>query len=77
MLTQARLKKARVFEGGMFLFHDRSPCSLHRMSVDGEIYQAHKLAWLYLYGKMPNDSDDSLEMLRKIRLKAGWPLSKL
>lgn len=56
----------------------------YRIQIDGERYAAHRLAWLYTYGYLPDDeidhinndrSDNSIDNLRLADGKNNWNTS--
>ena len=80
MLTQAELKSYLHYnpETGIFTWlHTRSNRALkgnsagtisHRgyihISINGKAYQAHRLAWLYVYGEFPKNDIDHINMVK-------------
>jgi hypothetical protein len=76
MLTRARLKQALVYvrETGEFIWRvsayrtkagDRAgstgTAGYVRISLDGQSYAAHRLAWFYVYGKWPEFDIDHID----------------
>ena len=35
-----------------------------RININGKLYFAHRLAWLYVYGEFPNENIDHINMVR-------------
>ena len=72
MITQERLKEVlkynsetgeftrKIAKGGKI--KDSSGYIL--ISVDGEKYYAHRLAWLYMYGEFPKNSIDHINKIK-------------
>lgn len=78
MITQARLKEVLKYDSqtGIFIWlqtrnpravkGDRAGClskGYYRIRVDGKYYPAHRLAWLYVTGKMPVDEIDHINRI--------------
>ena len=91
MITQARLKEVLHYnkESGIFVWHSPTTRRVKkgdiagnvndmgyiRIRVDGKSYRGHRLAWLYVYGKLPekqidhinhNRADNRIENLREV-----------
>ena len=91
-LTQKRLKEVLHYdpETGVFTWlvyrksgslpgdvaGGRSPRGYWRIKVDGVFYQAHKLAWLYVYGVMPLMMDHQNQVKDDNRLCNIRPATK-
>ena len=76
MITQNRLKELLLYrpETGVFTWvrpqsnrvklgaaaHSVGSGGYLRLGVDGERYLAHRLAWLYVYGQMPDSEIDHI-----------------
>lgn len=79
MITQAELKRVLHYnpETGIFIWNIsstnrvRAGCTAGCVSfgyiliaVEGERYQAHRLAWLYTYGEWPKDEVDHINHVK-------------
>jgi len=79
MLTQKRLKELLTYDGntGVFVWNERRGGSASKGSIAGALtqgyrnimvdkrtFQAHRLAWLYVYGKFPEKDLDHINLKR-------------
>lgn len=88
MLTQARLRQLLSYDPATGEFRWRAGAKAGKMTrnswvdieVDGWSYGAHRLAWLYVHGEMPDDvahlnrvrTDNRIENLSAGEQVAGW-----
>lgn len=101
MLTQKRLKQLLSYDPKTGLFTRISSPKKHRIGtipgarntqghiqirVDGPLYLAHRLVWLYVYGRFPKDqldhingnrTDNRLKNLREVNQKQNTENQKL
>jgi len=78
MITQERLKEVLLFDESTGLFTWLPRKGFHmagraagsvdngylRIKVDNVLYRAHRLAWLYVYGKFPSQDLDHINGIR-------------
>lgn len=74
MITQARLKELLTYDPDTGIFYRRQAVPGHKVGevvgfnwngykgikLDGKGYQAHRLAWLYVYGEHPKHEIDHI-----------------
>ena len=69
-LTQERLRQALIYdpETGEFMHREVAGSVAKNgyrfIYIDGSAYRAHRLAWLYTYGKWPNEELDHINHKR-------------
>lgn len=92
MLTQARLKKVFNYNPNTGVFTRLSPCTNSSitghsgsftysgyisLSIDGKVYPAHRLVWLYVFGRLPSKHMDHINGVRSdnrlVNLRAVSP----
>jgi len=67
IITQKRLKELIIYcsDTGLFTKNGKVVGTLDnrriRIGVDGAIYRAHRLAWLYIYGVWPSGDIDHID----------------
>ena len=67
IITQKRLKELIIYcsDTGLFTKNGKVAGTLDnrriRIGVDGAIYRAHRLAWLYIYGVWPSGDIDHID----------------
>ena len=82
MLTQKELKNRLIYDDKTGLFSNKKgkiigsiSLGYIRISINKKSYQAHRLAWLYVYGKLPkcqidhinhNRADNKINNLREV-----------
>lgn len=75
MITQEEMKKTLYYDPDTglitrvntritFKVGNLMPCGYLRIKVNGKLYLAHRLAWLYVYGSFPKGQIDHINGIR-------------